>query len=250
MLAWLLIALQGAADPAQSLVRLQEAIRREPARESHYTDLGNLLLGTQNFKEAALVLENAKRRFPDSAQVRLSLGVAYYGQRRFPDAVGAFLEAAQRDTEAEQPVLFLGRILEHAGPRVEEVKSVFAGYAATHPKHFLGHFLYGKAAGDAAALRKAIALEPRFPDSHFELGSLLEQTSDWKPAAAAYEQAARLAPANPAPQFRLMRVYARLGLAAKSAAAKQSFDALSAREKAEADKRQAAAKHMELTVKP
>ncbi|MBM3785481.1 MAG: tetratricopeptide repeat protein [Acidobacteria bacterium] len=250
MLALLLMALQGAGDPAQAVLQLQQAIRSEPGRETLYTDLGNVLLSTQNFKEAALVLENAKSRFPESAQVRLSLGVAYYGQRRFPDAVGAFLEAAHRDTAAEQPVAFLGRILEHAGPREEEVKSVFAKYAETHPANFLGHFLYGKAARDAAALRKSISLQPRFPESHFELGSLLEQNSDWKGAAAAFERSARLAPKNPAPQYRLMRVYARLGLDAKSAAAKLRHEALVAQEKAEADKRQAAAKHMDLRVKP
>jgi tetratricopeptide (TPR) repeat protein len=99
-------------------------------------------------------------------------------------------------------------------------------------------------------LKKAIALQPRFPESHFELGQLLEQSSDWKGAAAAYEQAARLAPKNPAPNYRLIRVYARLGLPAKSASAKQRHEALAAAEKAEADKRQAATKHMDLRVRP
>src|SRR5215510_10844683 len=81
------------ADPARAVVELQEAIRKEPGKESLYTDLGNLLLETQNFKEAITVLEYARPRFPESAQIPLSLGVAYYGQRRFADAVDAFLQA-------------------------------------------------------------------------------------------------------------------------------------------------------------
>jgi tetratricopeptide (TPR) repeat protein len=250
MLAFLLLALQVGGDPARMVMQLQQAIRAEPGRESHYTDLGNLLLGTQNFKEAALVLETARGRFPGSAQVNLSLGVAYYGQRRFPEAVGAFLEAAERDHDAEQPVAFLGRILEHAGERATDVKAVFARYAKEHPQSALGHYLFGKAAGDAAALRRSIAINPNIWDSHFELAGLLEKSSDYASAALEFEKAAKLSPKNPAPQFRLFRVYTRLNQSAKAAAAKARFDTLTAQEKAELDKRQAATKHLDLKVRP
>ena len=250
MLAWLFVALQGAVDPAQAVVQLQQAIRNNPAKESNYTELGNMLLRTQNFKEAAVVLEAAQARFPASAQVRLSLGVAYYGQRRFPEAIGAFLDAARRDADVEQPVAFLGRILEHAGGRADEVKSVFAAYAKNHPQNFLGHYLYGKAAADAAALRRALALNPASAECHFELGNLLEQSQDYAGARASYEQAARLAPKNPAPQYRLMRVYTRLGLATQAEAAREKHQALAAQETAELEKRQAATKHLDLRVRP
>lgn len=250
MLALLLLALQGAADPAQAVMQLQEAIRKEPGRESNYTDLGNILLGTQNFREAAMVLEAARNRFPESAQASLSLGVAYYGQRRFPDAVGAFLDAAKLDADAEQPVVFLGRIMEHGGERGEEIKSIFGAYAKRHPGNFLGHFLYGKAAGDPAALRRAIAIHPRYWESHFELGNLLERARDYSGAAGAYECAARAAPRNPAPQFRLFRVYSRLGQAAKAVEAKTKHERLTADEKAELDRRQGGTKHLNLKVQP
>jgi tetratricopeptide (TPR) repeat protein len=249
MLAFLLLALQVPAGPAQAVVQFQQAIRADPSRESNYTDLGNLLLSTQNFKEAALVLENAKSRFPQSAQVHLSLGVAYYGQRRFPDAVAAFLDAADRDPDAEQPVLFLGRITEHAGDRAEAVKTAFQRFANKHPQNPLGHYLYGKAAADPAALKRSIALNPNIWDSHFELANLYEQAQDYSAAAAEFEKAARLSPKNPGPQYRLMRVYARLNQPAKSQAAKAQFDKLTAQEKAEADKRQAATKHLDLKVR-
>src|SRR5688572_16635401 len=180
-----LLAQSGAgvpADPARAVVELQEAIRKEPDRESLYTDLGNLLLRTQNFKEAITVLEYARPRFPESAQVPLSLGVAYYGQRRFTDAVDAFLQAAARAPAAEQPHLFLGRILEHAAGRVDEVKQRFAAFAQAKPESATAHFLLGKATGDAVELRRAIALDAFAWEAHFELGNVLEQQRDF-PAA-------------------------------------------------------------------
>lgn len=251
MLALLIAtALQAAAaDPARAVVELQQAIRKDPARETNYAELGNLLLSTQNFREAALVLETARTRFPESAQVRLSLGVAYYGQRRFPDAVAAFLEAAERDGDAEQPVAFLGRILEHAGGRSGEVKAVFEKFAQAHPRNFLGHFLSGKSTGSAPALRRAIALQPSYWESHFELAALLEQSQDFAGAAASYQRAARLAPGNPAPHYRLFRVYTRLGKTAQAAAARQRHEVLTAEEKKAIDQRQAAAKHLDLQVR-
>ncbi|MBI2687415.1 MAG: tetratricopeptide repeat protein [Acidobacteria bacterium] len=245
----LLLAPQGAIDPAQAVTQLQQAIRREPDRESNYTDLAGVLLRTQNFREAAVVLESARTRFPDSAQVWLSLGVAYYGQRRFPDAVGAFLNAAARDPDAEQPVAFLGRILEHAGERTQAVKGVFETYAKAHPRNYLGHFLYGKAAADAPALTRSIALAPDFWESHFELGAVLESSRNFQGAAVEYEKAARLAPKNPVPQYRLFRVYSRLGQTAKATAARQLHERLAAQEKEELDKRQAETKHLDLKVR-
>ncbi len=248
MLALLLFALQVPADPAQAVLQLQQAIRNEPALESNYTDLGNLLLKTQNFREAAIVLETARSRFPDSAQVRLSLGVAYYGQRRFPEAVGAFLDAASRNRQAEQPVAFLGRILEHSGERSGEVIAVFEVFAKTHPQNFLGHFLYGKAAGNAQSLRRAIALQPNYWESHFELGVLLERAQEFAAATASFERAAQLAPNNPTPQYRLFRLYTKLGHAPKAAAAKNRYEVLATEEKKHLDQRQAATKHLDLKV--
>jgi len=86
LLLMMFLAQQGGAampatSPAQALTELQQAIRTHPEIESNYTDLGNLLLRTHNFNEAAVVLEAARKRFPDSAQAALSSGVAYYGLR-------------------------------------------------------------------------------------------------------------------------------------------------------------------------
>src|SRR5262245_14963726 len=86
-------AASSSADPARAVVELQQAIRKNPQIESNYTELGNLLLRTQNFSEAILVLDAARAKFPNSAQAALSAGVAYYGLRRFPESVAAFLDA-------------------------------------------------------------------------------------------------------------------------------------------------------------
>ena len=46
-----------------------------------------LCWGHEEFGQAAEALEDAQKVFSRSAQIELALGVAFYGQRRFPDAV-------------------------------------------------------------------------------------------------------------------------------------------------------------------
>jgi tetratricopeptide (TPR) repeat protein len=232
------------SDPAKAAVALQQAIRREPDKESNYTELGNLLLRTQNFPQAADVLEAARSRFPNSAQPVLSLGVAYYGLRRFPDAVEAFLAAGRLAPDAEQPIAFLSRLQEHWNDRKPEIESLLNAYSKAHPRDPLALYALGKLRADPALLRRSLALNPGFADAHFELASVLESQRDWPAAIASYQSAAHLSPKNPAPHYRLARLYARSGDKVKAEQERALHEKLAAAERAEVDRRQAATKHL------
>jgi eukaryotic-like serine/threonine-protein kinase len=235
---------------ARAVVELQEAIRQNPQIESNYTDLGNLLLGTQNFSEAVLVLETARSKFPSSAQAALSAGVAYYGLRRFSDCVAAFLDAGRLDPDAEQPIAFLNRMPENWADRKNDVIALFTAYAKTHARSALAHFALGRATGDVAELREAVKLDPRRADAHLELGIVLEKQNDFAGAIEVLRRAADLAPKNPVPHYRLSRLYARTGDSVRADAERALHEKLSAEEKAELDRRQAATKHLDLKVRP
>src|SRR5690349_10018684 len=190
LLLIMMLAQQGGAnvssDPARAVVELQQAIRENPQIESNYTDLGNLLLSTQNFNEAALVLEAARSKFPKSAQPALSAGVAYYGLRRFSDAVAAFLDAGRLDPDAEQPIAFLTRMAENWANRKVDVVALLRDFAKSHPRSSLAHFALGRATADAAELRQAVNLNPNVADIHIELGTVLETARDYPGAISAF----------------------------------------------------------------
>ncbi len=217
-------------DPASAAASLQAAIRANPGVESNYTELGNLSLSVHDFPNAILVLEHARQRFPRSPQAALSLGVAYYAMRRFPDAVGQFLETAKLAPEIEQPVQFLSRMMEHAGVRQDEVRACFEMFVKKQPNSAVGHFALGKAKGDEGELRRAIALAPSHADAHFELGQLLEKAGKLPEAIRAYERAASLGPKDPVPYYRLYRLYTRQGKTALAEAARQRHEKLTALE--------------------
>ena len=194
------------------------AIKLNPYEESYYFELARALLEHNSAPEAIQVLEEGKRVFARSAQIELTLGVAYYSMRRFPDAVDAFLRTIGIDPAVEQPYVFLGRMLEQTGSKLPEVTAAFAALAEANPENYTANFLYGKALAFGgkrneaeARLRKSIAENEKFWESHFELGAVLEAKRDLPGAAKEFSRAVELSPKSATVHYRLARIYDRLG---------------------------------------
>ena len=223
------LALTG--DDAGAEAALREAIRLAPYDEEYHYDLGYLHLRAQRFEKAAEVLEGARKVFDKSARIELGIGVARYGQRRFDEAVTAFLRAAELAPGAPQPHYFLGRTLEHSSDRIDAVLARQQAFASLQPDNYLGPFLYAQAlvaslppdgapervAKAEELLRRAIGLRGDFWESHFELGALLERERRFEEAAENLEKAVALNPTASKPHYRLARVYARLGRSEEAA---------------------------------
>lgn len=247
----------------KSIVELQKAIQLAPREESYVFDLAHVLLLHQNFDVAIQLLESAKKVFDKSAQLELALGIANYGQRKFPEAVDSFLRTAELAPKVEQPYVFLARIISHAEGRLGEVTAKFARFAEANPRNYLGHFLHAKGliaqigpsgSDDLSSqadglLRRSIELNPNFWESHFELGVLLEGRKQFEPSATHLRQAIQLNPNAAAPHYRLARVYDRLGKAELAQKERDLHDKLTAEERAAIEKHAAGLKRLELVVK-
>ena len=183
-----------------------------------YTEATQALLRKEKFGEVVAALEAAPRAIAESAQLKLLVGVAYYGLRRFDEAAQAFLAVIALDASLKQPYVFLGKMLEQIPARLDEVTQRFTAYEHDNPADFEGYLLHAKAldarAVDPEAARKlldkAIAMEPGSADAHFELGSLLDRMQKFAESAAEFERAAALNPADAAVHYRLSRLYQRL----------------------------------------
>src|ERR1022692_2156684 len=205
--------------PDEAERELRTAAERDPLTESYAYDLGQMQLRRGDFAGAAATFEKACRRFPKSAQMLLAFGVAAYGQRRFADAIDAFLRVTAIDRSVEQPYVFMARILPQAGDRLPQVVTAFAAWEKAEPVNYLAVCLHAKAlgaaAGDAAeieaALRRSIQLNAGYWESHFELGVLLAKNREWKQAAAELSRSIELDPKVAAAHFQLARVYDKLG---------------------------------------
>lgn len=182
-------------------------------------DWAQILLRRGDFTPAAGVLETALAPHPKDAQLTLALGAARYGQRRFDEAIDAFLRVVQIDPQIEQPYVFLGRLLDQAGPHLSEITQDYETWLARNPENAKAPLLLAKALlahsnKDERAeslLRRAIALNPKDWEAHYELGVLLENKHDYPAASAELVRATELNSNEPMPHYHLARVYDRLG---------------------------------------
>jgi tetratricopeptide (TPR) repeat protein len=198
---------------------LHEAMRLSPYNEALIFDAANLDLQLERFDAAVSVLTEGRKQFDKSPQLELALGVAQYGLRRFPEAIDQFLKTIALAPDAEQPYIFLGKMLDQGGERLPEITARFVQLEQDKPQSYLGYLLHAKAVraegGESAdpepLLRKSVALDARQWETRFELGISLESQNDWAGAAKEFERAIELNPKEPAPHYRLARAYDRLG---------------------------------------
>lgn len=203
--------------------------------ESLYFEAAQPYLQQQNFAAALQILDTGRKKFSNSAQLELAAGVAYYGLRRFPEAIQTFLHTIEIDPTIEQPYVFLGRMLDQAEGQLPRITEVLAAFAKRAPESYLSNFLYGKAlhmAGNSAAaealFRKSIAENDSYWESHFELGVLLSQQHKFADAVHEIQRSTELNPKDPAPHYHLARLYDRLGRPAEAKQERELHAKLSA----------------------
>ena len=223
------------AEFPRALSAYREAIRLSPYEEAYRFDLAQALLGHEEFAEAAEVLEAARTVFDKSVQIELALGVAYYGQRRFPEAVNCFLRTIQLAPDVVQPYVFLGKMIDQAGDRLPEVQQRFREFQKANDESYLGYLLLAKSLSPGteqeALLRKSIEWKNDFWESHYELGVLLSSTRDFAGAAKELERSAQLNPDEAQTHYHLARVYDRLNRPDAAARERELHARLTAHEK-------------------
>jgi tetratricopeptide (TPR) repeat protein len=217
-------ALVASGDPVEGGKHLAEAWKQEKSNAEIAFDYAQLLLHNQDFTEAALVLEQSGHSNPKNAQLTLALGVARYGQRRFEEAIVAFLKTIAIDPQIEQPYAFLGRMLDQAGPHLAAIQKADEAWASANPKNALAQLQLAKtilAAGGGqeqaeSLLRHSIALDSQNWESHYELGLLLSKKRAYREAAEELTRGIELNPKDPLPHYHLARVYDRLGMTGRA----------------------------------
>ena len=214
-----------AGETETGLHHLETAVENDAYDESLHYDLGYFHLRQQDFEAATRAFEEGRKYFDKSPALEIGLGIAAYGKRDFHEAVSRFLRAAELAPQLEQPHAFLGRLLQHAADRIDQVTERMRVFHSEHSKNHFGPFLYGQALlaklgtrrdGEAMAriedlLRESIEREDEFWEAHYELGVLLEKRRDFAQAEEHLRRAADLNPSASKPHFRLARVYQRLG---------------------------------------
>ena len=203
----------------KTIPELEEAIRLKPDNESYYFDLMQVLLSHYNFDVAIQAGEAGRKIFPWSAQMAIATGVAYFGRNQSDAAIDAFLAAIDLDPAVEQPYFFLSRLLGESRGRLPEIARRFADFEKRNPQSYLGYFLHARSLmvqslepeHAEGLLRKSIALDAQYWESHFNLGALLGNRGAWAEAEKEFRRSTELNPKDPTTHYRLFRALAALG---------------------------------------
>jgi len=201
-----------------------KAAHMDPS-ESNLFDWGSELLVHQTPNPAIEVFSQGVKRYPHSPRLALGLGLAYYVFGSYDDAVKALLRGTDLAPSDPRAYYFLSKTYDRAPSQADQVVERFRRFAELRPGDAQAIFYYalslwkGRRPETSQAyldqveslLKKALALNPSFPEAHLQLANLYSQRRQFAKAVPEYQQALRLSPNIPDAHFRLGQAYFHVG---------------------------------------
>jgi tetratricopeptide (TPR) repeat protein len=134
--------------------------------------------------EAVRVLEKLRKAYPDDPDIAINLGGAFILQRKWNQAVVVLESATQAQPQnamlwTNLGAAYLGR-LETSGPKQQE-KAI-------------------------AAYERALQIDPLVPNVHYHLGLIYKERGSLKRAAAHFQRASEINPADKDARYWLQRI--------------------------------------------
>ena len=223
------------------------------ASEANLFDWASELLLHRTLDPAVEVFTQATQRYPKSPRLAIGLGMSYYSRGNYDDAVTALLKAADLDASDARCYYFLSKAYDSSPGQADEVIRRFRRFAELQPQN--GHALYyyamsmwkGRRAQDEnvdfsqiqALLKKAVELDPKFPEAHLQLGNLYSDQKKYSDAAPQYEQALALNSDLADAHYRLGQAYVHLGKRDEAQQQLQIYQKLRAQHLADLEKQRA-----------
>jgi tetratricopeptide (TPR) repeat protein len=230
----------------------ETAAHMEPS-ESNLFDWGSELLVHRTLDPAVNVFESAAEHYPKSPRLAIGLGMAFYSRGNYDDAVKALLKAADLNPSDPRCYYFLSKAYDSSPGQADAVIQRFRRFAELQPENARAHLYYamslwkGRRAQDAnldigkieSLLKRSIALDPKLPEAHLQLGNLYSDQGKYAEAIPHYQRAlqenADLADAH----YRLGQAYVHTGQKIPAQEQLEIYQRLRAQHLAELDKQRA-----------
>jgi tetratricopeptide (TPR) repeat protein len=209
----------------QEAAQQYETAARMDASEKNLFDLGSDLMLHRGFEPALKVFSFAAERYPQSAKLRVGLGIAHYSLGQYDDAVASLCQAVDLDPADTKALDFLGRTYDVSPRYAEEVTQRLAHFVQIYPDNAAAHYYYALSLRKRALvpgtngvqgqaethLLRAVQLNPAYAEAHFELGLLYEDEKQDAKAIQQYQLATRLRSDLSKAHYRLGRLYQKNG---------------------------------------
>jgi tetratricopeptide (TPR) repeat protein len=200
------------------------AAQMEPSEENLF-DLACEFLLHRTYDPAIEVYQKAIERYPNSARLRIGLGVTLYSRGQYDEAVKSLVAAADLTPDDPRCYLFLSKAYDSSLQQADEVIQRFRRYAELEPRNGLAQYYYamslwkGKRTGDSnvdihqveALLQKSIALDPSLAEAHVQLADLYDGQHAYDKSIPQYVRALELNQNLPDAHYRLGQDYIHTG---------------------------------------
>jgi tetratricopeptide (TPR) repeat protein len=215
----LLGSIEEASGNFRDAAKQYEVAARQDPSEKNLFDLGTELLKYHGYREAAQVFEYATSRYPKSAQLRVSLGVAQYSLGEYRAAVETLCRAVDLDPKDARALDFLGKMHDVAPELSAEVTNRLKHFSELYPRNPAANYYYalalasteGNHTASVALLQKAIAENPSYAEAHYQLGLTYANSGSDSQAIAELEKTIKLRPDLKSAHYRLAQLYAKQG---------------------------------------
>jgi tetratricopeptide (TPR) repeat protein len=217
----------------------QTAARMDPSPKNLF-DFGTELLKYKGYRQALQIFTYAVNKYPESAQLRVGLGVAQYSLGSYRDAVETLCHAVDLDPKDARALEFLGKMYDVAPELSGDVTRRLKRFATLYPQNAAANYYYalaltnralpGNPAHKAQAmefLKKATLDDPAFADAHYQLALAYDEAGMDVRAIEELKLSIKLRPSLKSAHYRLAQLYAKRGetaLASREYAAVKSLN--------------------------
>jgi superkiller protein 3 len=224
----------------EAIAALEQAIGREPGKESNYLDLCTILIADNRLPAALEMATRTVQVFPASSEAWSVKGSVQTRMQHFLDAVATFGRAVQLnsgDVEARRAlatVQWSAGLVPAAAENFNELIRRDPRDARTYGAY--GALLVSTAENEGAvtrgerSLERAIELDPSLAEPHYYLGNLALTRGKISEALRQLEEGVRLNPSISKMHFALSRVLKRQGKLDESAREFAAYQQLKAAE--------------------
>jgi tetratricopeptide (TPR) repeat protein len=192
---WKALSVALASQGCDDLHASKQAAAIMPDDAEAQANLGNALLRSARFEEAAAAYVRALGLSPHSPEVSNNLGNALRGLGRPDEALVRYRQAIAEKPDFAEAHSNLGNALRSLG-KLEEAAASYRQALQIKPHYAEGWNNLGNALLDlkqtgeaAASYRRALAIKPDFAEAHSNLGTALRRLGQLEEAVASYRRA-------------------------------------------------------------
>jgi tetratricopeptide (TPR) repeat protein len=191
--------------------------------EKNVFDFADDLLKHRAYQQALQIFEYGAGKYPRSTRLHVGLAVARYSLGDYAKAVQSLCDAVDLSPRDTKALDFLGKMYDVSPEMADEVTKRLARFAHLYPDSAPANYYYAlslrrrtltgpqQSREAELLLKKAVQLDPKFADAHYQLGLLFEDQGENAKAIREYEIAAKLDGGSKSIHYRLARLYAKNG---------------------------------------